>query len=152
MLVVALDIKLLRIEKSCIITITIFCCYFPSNNDGWGDKPIDAGLKRKFSFFLTWNYYVDRTSYDTSTTQAGVLALLGISRGISELIGPRSEPPMYLPTPCFVQYMYVCSIFRMKSFVTRDDTQPLSSALLARASLFSKHIDRNSLFAHIYCN
>jgi len=31
-LVAALDIKSLTIEKSCMVTITIFCCYFPSNN------------------------------------------------------------------------------------------------------------------------
>jgi len=76
----------------------------------------------------------------------------GSQKTVGLLFSARSEPPSYLPNPGFTQYMYFRMIFHTKNFVTRDDTQPLSSALLARASLFSKHIDSNSLFAHIYCN
>jgi len=45
----------------------------------------------------------------------------------------RSEPPSYSPNPGFAQYTYLCMIFHMKIFVTREDTWPLSFALPARA-------------------
>jgi len=50
----------------------------------------------------------------------------------SPTVGPRSEPPSYSPNPGFAQYMDFCMNLRTKNFVTRDDTQPLSLAPLAR--------------------